>query len=332
MTAARENGRVCHDPVLVSVILPVYNEVAALDQLFRSVNQAIDKAGASAEIIFIDDGSSDGSNEALDRLAAGDGRVRVLHLSRNFGHQAALQAGLTHAAGDAVVVMDSDLQDDPAAIGRFLEKWREGYDVVYAIRTSRKESQSKRFLFFAFYRLLNVISKTPMPADAGNFSLLDQRVAREIARLLDRDRYFAGLRSWVGFRQVGIDVERGARYDDRPRVSMLGLARLAKSAIFSFSSFPLTVFYLIGWLALLVFLALAGFTLYHKLFTGLAIPGWASITMASSFFGALNALGIAVLGEYVTRIYEQVRSRPLYVIERRVNFPEEPRERQSAET
>ncbi len=190
--------------------------------------------------------------------------MRVLHLSRNFGHQAAVQAGLAHAEGDAVVVMDADMQDDPASIGRFLQKWREGYDVVYAVRVGRKESAAKRFLFFAFYRLLNLIVRVPMPADAGNFGLIDRRVADEIVRLLDRDRYYAGLRSWVGFRQVGIEVERGPRYDGRPRVSMLGLWRLAKSAIFSFSSFPLTFFYLVGSLSMLVFLGLAGFTLYPQ--------------------------------------------------------------------
>src|SRR5262249_7153721 len=161
----------------------------------------------------------------------------------NFGHQAAVQAGLAHAGGDAVVVMDADMQDDPASIGRFLDRWREGYDVVYAVRTNRKESAIKRFLFFAFYRVLNLLVKVPMPADAGNFGLVDRRVACEIAALCDRDRYYAGLRNWVGFRQIGVEVERGSRYDAAPRVSLFDLFRLAKSAIFSFSTLPLTLFY-----------------------------------------------------------------------------------------
>jgi dolichol-phosphate mannosyltransferase len=316
-------GRGANGQTLVSVVLPVYNEGEVLETLARSVGAAVRAAGCAAELIFVNDGSRDASAAVLDRLATSDPCVRVLHLARNFGHQAAVQAGLVHARGDAVVVMDSDLQDDPAGIGRFLQKWREGYDVVYAVRTGRKEGSIKRLLFYAFYRVLNTVARTPMPADAGNFGLVDGRVATEIARLLDRDRYYAGLRSWVGFRQVGIEVERGPRYDGRPRVSMLGLWRLAKSAIFSFSSFPLTIFYAIGALSLCVFAGLACFTLYHKLFTGLAIPGWTSVTMTSSFFGAMNALGIAVLGEYVSRIYDQVRSRPLYLVERRVNFPED---------
>jgi dolichol-phosphate mannosyltransferase len=311
---------------LVSVVLPVYNEGEVLEVLARSVTAALDTAGCTGELIFVNDGSRDTSAAVLDRLAATELSVRVLHLSRNFGHQAAVQAGLAHARGDAVVVMDSDLQDDPASIVRFLEKWREGYDVVYAVRTGRKEGPVKRFLFYAFYRVLNAVSKSRMPADAGNFGLVDARVAREIVRLMDRDRYYAGLRSWVGFRQTGIEIERGPRYDDRPHVSMLGLWRLSKSAIFSFSSFPLALFYLIAVLSLLVCMGLTSFTLYHKLFTGKAIPGWTSVTITSSFFGALNALGIAILGEYVIRIYDQVRSRPLYVVDRRVNFPEEAEE------
>jgi len=309
---------------LVSVVLPVFNEREAVEPLAAAVARSVATAGADWELIFVNDGSTDGSALVMDRLAAGESRVRVLHLTRNFGHQAAVQAGMAHAHGNAVVVMDADMQDDPASIGRFLEKWREGYDVVYAVRTGRKESAPKRFLFFAFYRVLNHLVKVPMPADAGNFGLVDRRVALEIRSLLDRDRYYAGLRNWVGFRQVGVEVERGPRYDSAPRVTLLGLFRLAKSAIFSFSTFPLTVFYLIGSLSLVVFVGLACFTLYHKLFTGLAIPGWTSITMATSFFGAMNALGIAVLGEYVTRIYEQVRARPLYLVERRVNFPDDP--------
>jgi glycosyltransferase involved in cell wall biosynthesis len=316
-----EFGAEAPGPLLVSVVLPVYNEEQVLETLTASVDAAIRDTGCDAEIVFVNDGSRDRSAEILDRLAARDDRVRVLHFSRNFGHQSALQAGLTHATGDVIVVMDSDMQDDPGSIGRFLEKWREGYDVVYAIRTGRKENALKRLLFFGFYRVLNLIAKTPMPADAGNFGLIDRRVAGEIAPLLDRDRYYAGLRSWVGFTQTGVEVERGPRYDGRPRVSMMGLWRLAKSAIFSFSAFPLTVFYAIASLSICVFAALTVFILYHKLFTGLAIPGWASITLVTSFFGAVNALGIGVLGEYVSRIFDQVRARPHYIVERAVNGP-----------
>jgi len=305
------------------VVLPLYNEERVLRTLERSVTEVIRDCGCRPEIIFVNDGSRDGSPEILDELAAAHSHVRVLHLSRNFGHQAALQAGLEHAFGDAIVVMDADLQDDPAGIPRLLQRWQEGYEIVYAIRYGRKEGLLKRCLFFAFYRLLGRVSRITMPADAGNFGLVDRRVACEIAQLMDRDRYYAGLRSWVGFKQVGVPVERGPRYDERPRVSMRGLLRLAKSAIFSFSALPLMLFYGIGAMSMAVFVGLCGFCLYHKLLTGQAIPGWASVMMTASFIGALNAVGIATLGEYVTRIYDQVRGRPMYLVARKVNFRED---------
>jgi polyisoprenyl-phosphate glycosyltransferase len=305
---------------LISVVLPVYNESGVLMEICQRVRAALIACRTTFEIIFVDDGSRDGSAEALDRLSQQFEEVRVVHLSRNFGHQAAIQAGLKHTHGDAVVLMDSDLQDTPEAIGKFLEAWQAGYDVAYAVRVSRQEGLAKRALFAGFHRLLSSISNTPIPVDAGNFSLLDARVVRHLLALEERDRYLPGLRSWVGFRQIGIPVERGSRYDDHPRVSLRGLLRLAKTAIFSFSSLPLAMFSWLGWMALAVFLAVSGYSLYCRLFTDLAIPGWTSQLVTMSFFAALNALGISMLGEYVVRIYDQVRGRPLYVVDRTANF------------
>jgi len=305
--------------VLISAVLPVYNEARVLDELLRRVAAALTATGADWEVIFVDDGSTDESPGVLDRLAAQQPRARVLHLSRNFGHQAAVQAGLAQAAGDAVVLMDSDLQDAPEVISRFLSQWQAGYDVVYAVRSSRQERLWKRCLFAGFHRLLSATATPRIPADAGNFSLIDRRVVCEIVSLAERDRYLPGLRSWVGFKQIGIEVRRDARYDARPRVSIRGLWRLAKTAIFSFSSLPLAVFNLIGYSSLAVFAGLGGYSLYCRLFTGLAVPGWTSNVLAASFFGAINALGISMLGEYVTRIYDQVRGRPLYVVARAIN-------------
>ncbi len=305
--------------VLISAVLPVYNEAGVLRQLFRRVRDAIENSGAQQEIIFVDDGSTDGSADMLDDLAADHPQVRVLHLSRNFGHQAAVQAGLSHAQGDVVLLMDSDMQDAPEALPRFLLQWQAGYDVVYAIRRDRPESLWKRLLFRAFHRTLAAVADTTVPTDAGNFSLIDARVVDEIVRLGERDRYLPGLRSWVGFRQIGIEVRRLPRYDDRPRVSLAGLWRLAKTAVFSFSTFPLFLFSLIGYSALAVFVALGAYSIFCRLVTDLAVPGWASTMLVASFFGSLNALGISMLGEYVTRIYDQVRGRPLYLVDRTVN-------------
>lgn len=305
---------------LISVVLPAYNEAQVLCELHASVAKALQACGSRYEIIFVNDGSSDESEQILNELAETDSSVKVIHFSRNFGHQAAVQAGVAHATGDAVIIMDSDLQDDPKAILGFVRKWEEGYDVVYAVRHSRKESALKRILFHSFYRVLNAVSSTKMPMDAGNFGLIDRTVASELSRLRDRDRFFPGLRSWVGFRQIGIPVERGRRHDDNPRVSMSGLLCLAKTAIFSFSTVPLSMFYVIATISLLTCFGVTFFTLYHKLFTGLAVPGWASVTIVASLFGALNALGIGILGEYAIRIYDQVRARPPYIVGRRVNF------------
>jgi dolichol-phosphate mannosyltransferase len=227
--------------------------------------------------------------------------------------------------------MDSDMQDDPQAIREFLLAWQAGFDVVYAIRTDRKEAWWKRALFNGFHKMLSSVATTRIPSDAGNFSLMDRRVANQILQLGERDRYLPGLRSWVGFKQTGIPVERLARYDDMPRVSLRGLWRLAKTAIFSFSSLPLTMFYGIGYAALALCFALTCYTLYSRLFAGTAIPGWTSHLLTASFFGALNALGISMLGEYAVRIYDQVRGRPLYLVDRTRNFETNDRIARAAE-
>ncbi len=300
---------------VVSVVMPVFNEAAILVELTDAVRQALVGQVADFEIVYVNDGSSDASREILNQLAATDCRIAVVHLARNFGHQPAVHAGLKHATGDVVVLMDSDLQDDPRAIPQFLSQWEEGFNVVYAQRTNRKESLPKRILFHSFYRVLNAVADSPMPEDAGNFGLMDRSVVHAMLQMPERERYLPGLRSWTGFRQTGVPVERLARHDDQPRVSLAGLFRLAKTAIFSFSSFPLTLFYGIAAVSGMVCLGAVAFVMYHKAFTGLAIPGWASTIITASFFGALNALGISVLGEYVIRIYDQVRSRPVYLAE-----------------
>ncbi|MFO0429597.1 MAG: glycosyltransferase family 2 protein [Planctomyces sp.] len=299
----------------ISVVLPVFNEAAILRELTSQLQSTLNYQTTDYEIIYVNDGSSDGSRELLNELSHADERIIVVHLARNFGHQPAVHAGLQTASGDAVILMDSDLQDDPKAIPAFLDAWEHGFDVVYARRFNRKESLPKRILFHSFYRILNSIASIAIPEDAGNFGLMDRRAVDVLNQLPENDRYFPGLRSWVGFRQTGVDVERAARHDGTPRVSMHGLFRLAKTAIFSFSTFPLTFFFVIAVISAAVCMATCSFALFHKLLTGLAIPGWASIIGTASFFGSLNALGISILGEYVVRIYDQVRGRPVYVAE-----------------
>lgn len=304
---------------LISVVLPVYNEVAVLGELTARLISTLDTDQHPFEIIFVDDGSDDGSTEAIDTLATEDDRIRAIHFSRNFGHQAALHAGLTAANGAAIVIMDSDLQDDAAAIPRMIDMWESGFQVVYAVRTQRKEAPLKRALFYTFYRILRSISRIDIPADAGNFGLIDRRAAQHIVQLPEVSRFYPGLRSWVGFTQTGIEVERAERHDKTPRVTLSGLLSLARTALFSFSSTPLTLFYAVALLSCLACFGLTSFTLIQKL-NGAASPGWASGLITASFFGTLNALGIAILGEYVIRIFDQVRGRPQYIIDSAINL------------
>ena len=300
----------------ITLILPVYNEVENLRSLTSLIQKVLDELPVKSEIVYVNDGSYDGSTEVLDRIASEDDRIRVVHLSRNFGHSAAVRAGLDQSDADAVILMDSDGQDDPLAIPRMVDRWIQGAEVVYAVRVARKEGAWKRCLFSLFYRILGKLSSVKIPKDAGNFGLMDRRVVEQIQQLIEVDRYIPGLRSWTGFRQESIQVERLERYDDKPRVSLSGLLSLAKTALFGFSRVPLLAFYGIALVCAGVSFGLIGYALFHKLFTGLAIPGWTSTTSISAFFGAMNALGIAILGEYVARIYDQVRARPSYIVAR----------------
>lgn len=304
------------DSLRINLILPVYNEVENLRSLTARIQSVIAQLTVKSEIIYVNDGSRDGSAEVLDQIASEDDRIRVVHLSRNFGHSAAVRAGLDQSDADAVILMDSDGQDDPLAIPRMVDRWIQGAEVVYAVRVARKEGAWKRCLFSLFYRILGKLSSVKIPRDAGNFGLMDRRVVEQIKQLIEVDRYIPGLRSWTGFRQESIQVERLERYDDKPRVSLSGLLSLAKTALFGFSRVPLLAFYGIALVCAGVSFGLVGYALFHKLFTGLAIPGWTSTTSISAFFGAMNALGIAILGEYVARIYDQVRARPSYIIAR----------------
>ena len=303
---------------LVSVILPVFNEVRILSELTAAIETAL--ANTQFEIIYVNDGSRDGSENLLDELAAIKSHVKVLHLSRNFGQTSAVLAGLNSGTGNVFIVMDSDMQDDPSTIPRFLEKWREGFDIVYALRVKRKENFLKVLLFTAFYRILHKLSSFHIPLDAGNFGLIDGRAARLIMQFHESDRFYPGLRSWIGFRQIGIEIERNDRYDKQSRKSLVELFSLARTAVFSFSTIPLLIFYWLSIVSFLVFCGFSTFALYHKFITGLSIPGWTSMIMISCFFGSLNSLGIAILGEYIARIYDQVRARPAFIIKRMVNM------------
>ena len=307
---------------VISVVAPFYNEVKNIKIFVEELENEFEKIGYADkhEMILVNDGSTDGSAEELERIITDHaGKIKVIHLSRNFGHASAVSAGLEHASGEVIILMDSDMQDDPECFDLFLQKWREGYDVVYSKRSSRRESAPLRFLFWLFYRILLLMSDTYIPPDAGNFALMDKRVVKILLSLPEKDIYVPGLRAWVGFKQIGVPVPRRPRYDNSPRTNLKGKWKLAFNAIFSFSYLPLIIFRVLGMLALTVSLLLASYTLYHKLISGLAVKAWASNLITITFFGGLNLFGIGIIGEYISRIYNEVRARPRYIIDRIAN-------------
>ena len=304
---------------VISVVAPFYNEVENIRAFVEELEDEFEKIGYAKqhELILVNDGSTDGSDRVLERIITDHaGKIKVVYLSRNFGHASAVCAGLEHAKGEVVILMDSDMQDDPGCFDLFLQKWREGYDVVYSKRSSRRESAPLRFLFWLFYRILLLMSDTYIPPDAGNFALMDKRVVKILLSLPEKNIYVPGLRAWVGFKQIGVPVSRRLRYDNSPRTNLKGKWNLAFNAIFSFSYLPLIIFRVLGILALIVSFFLASYTLYHKLISGLAVTAWASNLITIIFFGGLNLFGIGIIGEYISRIYNEVRGRPKYIIDR----------------
>jgi dolichol-phosphate mannosyltransferase len=268
------------------------------------------------EMIFVDDGSEDKSLERLHVLAAQDHHVMVVELARNFGHQVAITAGLDHARGNAVIVMDADLQDPPEVLPQLIAKWREGHDVVYAIRQQRKEGWFKRAAYGAFYRLWKQVANIEIPLDAGDFCIMDRTVVNLLRSMPERNRFVRGIRSWVGLRQTGMPYERQARNAGRPKYSFGRLMLLALDGLISFSYTPLRVASLSGvGISLLSFL-LAGFFFIKKLTTGLNPPGFATLVVAIFFLAGIQLITIGVMGEYIGRIFDEVKRRPLYVVRR----------------
>jgi dolichol-phosphate mannosyltransferase len=300
----------------ISVVLPVFNEEQNLPVLYERLKAVLDGEGLTYEIVFVDDGSSDGSTAMLWKLAEMDPHVRVVELARNFGHQVAISAGLDFARGDAVIVMDADLQDPPEVLPQFIAEWRAGNDVVYAIRERRKESWPKRMAYTAFYRMLRKVSNVEIPLDAGDFCIMDRRVVNLLQSMPERNRFVRGIRSWVGLHQTGLSYERQARYAGRPKYTFGRLMLLALDGFISFSHTPLRVASLLGLSISLLSFLLAGFYFVKKLTTGLSPPGFATLVVSIFFLAGIQLITIGVMGEYVGRIFDEVKQRPLYIVRR----------------
>jgi dolichol-phosphate mannosyltransferase len=298
-----------------SVVVPVFNEEEVLSEFCRRIGAVADGLEGPSEFIFVDDGSSDRSRELLIELRQVDPRIKVASLSRNFGHQVAISAGLDLAQGDAVVILDADLQDPPEVVPRLVERWREGYDVVYAVRNQRAgESRFKRATASLFYRLLSRASDVKLPRDTGDFRLVDRRVADVVRGMREPDRYLRGMFAWVGFRQAGVPYERAERMAGETKFSLSQMMRFAADGIIGFSTIPLRfALGFGGFMAALAFSCGAAAVIL-KLTGSYTIPGWASITVLLSFFSGMQLLLIGVLGQYIGRIYQQGKQRPLYLV------------------
>jgi glycosyltransferase involved in cell wall biosynthesis len=299
----------------VSLAIPVYNEEKVLPELFRRVRAAIDLIpGGPHEIVIVDDGSTDRTPEMLRAEAEQDSRIVGIVFSRNFGHQAALTAGLDAVTGDVTVVMDGDLQDPPEVISQFLEKYREGNDVVYAQRVGRKEIWLLRLCYYLFYRLIASLSSIHLPLDAGDFGLMSRRVVDQIRGMPEHHRYLRGLRTWVGFRQIGIPIEREQRFAGKPKYNTMKLLKLAADGIFSFSIVPLRFSAIVGAATIFLSAIYALYVLYAKLFEARTPQGFTALIISFVFLAGIQLFFLGIIGEYVGRLFEASKSRPAYII------------------
>lgn len=300
----------------LSLVIPAFNEEENLPELHRRLRASLDPLDLNYEIIFVNDGSRDRTLELLHDLARQDPHVVAVDLARNFGHQVAISAGMDHSRGQAVMILDADLQDPPEVLPQFINKWREGYDVVYAIREQRKENAFKRGAYSLFYRLLKRVAHIDIPLDAGDFCIMDRKVVDLLNGMPERNRFVRGIRSWVGFNQIGLAYERQARHAGQPKYTFRKLIYLALDGLVSFSYLPLRLISMAGLAVSVMSIFLAVFYTIQKLTIGLSPPGFATTVVAIFFLAGIQLITIGVIGEYVGRIFEEVKRRPLYVVRR----------------
>jgi polyisoprenyl-phosphate glycosyltransferase len=298
-----------------SFVIPIYNEVETLPELERRLRAVLEQLDGDAEVIFVDDGSFDGSAELLDDLNHRDPRFKIVRLTRNFGHQMAITAGLDHASGDATIVLDGDLQDPPELALDLIARWREGYEIVYAVRVARgDEPMLRRWAIKFTYRLLYRISDVSIPPDAGDFRLVDRRALDQFRRFRESNRYVRGLFAWTGFRHVGVPHTRGDRYAGRTKYPFGKLVTLAVDGIIGFSRAPLRLVMILGFLVSLTAFVLGLVAIGLRLAEVHVVPGWASVIVVMSLLSGAQLIVTGMVGVYVGRIYEEVKARPLYVL------------------
>lgn len=300
---------------LLSVVVPFYNEGPNVEALFAKLAPMLDGLGMAWEVVCVNDGSRDDTLARLIKAHEGDGRIKVIDLSRNFGKELALSCGLYHTAGDAVIPMDADLQHPPEAISQMLEKWREGYDVVYAVRHARVgQGLASRLFAKAFYWVFENLAEVPLPREAGDFRLMDRKVIDVINRMPERSRFMKGIFAWVGFRQIGIPYHQGERVAGGTKWGFLKLLSFALDGLTSFSTFPLRVWsYIGGAIAALAFFYIV-FRIVKTILFGVDIPGYESILIIMLFLGGMQLLTMGILGDYIGRVFNEVKGRPLWIV------------------
>lgn len=307
-----------------SIIVPVYNEELVVEASYQRLKEVMDTTGESYELIFVNDGSRDKTAEMVAELCTRDENVRLINFSRNFGHQTAITAGMDNSSGQAVVVIDADLQDPPEVILDMIKKWKEGYDVVYGKRLKRKgETFFKKITAKLFYRLLSSMTNVDIPVDTGDFRLLDRKVCDVMSSLTEKNRYVRGLVSWVGFKQTAVEYVRDERFAGETKYPLKKMLKFAMDGITSFSYKPLKLSTYLGFLtAALSFIYLI-VVLILKLCTSLTVPGWTSILCVSLIFNGITLMMLGIIGEYIGRIYDESKNRPLYVIREKIGFGDE---------
>lgn len=298
-----------------SIIAPVYNEIGNLPELHRRIKETLDQTGEGWELIMVDDGSTDGSTDEIRKLAAQDERVKPVIFVRNFGHQIAVTAGLDYSQGQAVVIIDADLQDPPEVILELIAKWKEGYEVVYAQRSEREgESWFKLISASLFYRMIYRITDVKIPMDTGDFRLLDRKVVDIMVRMRERHRFLRGMSSWVGFKQTGVKYKRAARYSGVTKYPFRKMLKFASDAITSFSYFPLQLATYLGFISAGISIIVIPVVVVLRIVGIHAFAGQASTLIAVLFLGGVQLISLGILGEYIGRIYDEAKGRPLYIV------------------
>ncbi|PLS68233.1 MAG: glycosyltransferase [Cyanobacteria bacterium M5B4] len=305
----------------ISIVIPVFNEQEVLSQLYERLHSCMMHLGVDYEVIFINDGSTDNTESIIKDFIEINKSIKLINFSRNFGHQAAISAGIDIALGKATIIMDSDLQDPPELIPSLIEQWKSGFQVVYAKRRKREqESVIKSSFAFLYYRLLNQLAEIAIPLDAGEYCLIDRQVVIALRNLPERVRYIRGLRSWVGFNQTYVEFDREPRQGGESKYNFIKSLRLGIDGLVAFSRFPLRVATFLGIVASVVSLIMVGLVIYWRFVDNSPLVGYAIILVVTFFLGAVQLITIGILGEYVGRIYEEVKMRPLYIIKSTTNL------------